>query len=148
MNIYFSTDGIHVAILHPRKLRVMRVTISGDGEQQLHSHCNLDLLYEHDLILHGFSLCVGPFWLCVLSLSEATLSFFENERIGMTCRLPALSLLPSPLCYVPSTESFIVVDPSWNLHSYRLALFAFCDFSLFNSFFSNLKLSLIGEFDN
>lgn len=113
-----TAEGLHVAVLHPKHLRVLRVTMKDSS--QVNSHCVVDFMYEHALPLDGFSLTVGPFWLCVQSLTEGTLMFFENERAGITCRLPdPLFLLPSPICYVPFTESLIISDSSWNLHSFK-----------------------------
>ncbi len=99
----------------------MRINVISDNsdQQQLHAHCSLDQLYEHDLKQHSYSMCVGPFWVCIQSLSGGILSFFEYEQAGMICRLPAIGFLPSPLCYLKTTDSFVVVDSTWNLLSYR-----------------------------
>ncbi|KAI9561720.1 hypothetical protein GHT06_012680 [Daphnia sinensis] len=112
-----NTEGLHVAVLHPMHLRILRIVINENTE--LNSHCTVDFMYEHRLPLHGYALIAGPSnVLCVQSLTEGILMFFENERVGVSCSLPTLHLLPSPICYVSSTESFIVIDSSWNLQCY------------------------------
>jgi hypothetical protein len=54
----YSTEGLHIAVLHPKHLRVLRVIINENT--QLNSHCTVDFMYEHKLPLHGYTLIAGP----------------------------------------------------------------------------------------
>lgn len=56
--IYYSTEGLHVAVLHPMHLRILRIVINENTE--LNSHCTVDFMYEHRLPLHGYTLIAGP----------------------------------------------------------------------------------------
>lgn len=67
---------------------------------------------------------IGPFggaqgrdFICVQSLN-GNLNIFEQESIGFKCILPNF-LLPSPLCYVMRTDSFVTVTSNWFVESYR-----------------------------
>ena len=113
-----SAPGIRLAVLHPRKLLVFTVDVL-EG-----SKIPIKLLLEHNLAAHAFSLTIGPFGrlinedhLCVQSL-DGTLSFFEHERVGICCQLPDF-LLPSPICYLKSADTFVVCDAAWILHTYK-----------------------------
>lgn len=119
-----STKGPQFAVLSPDKLIVCR--ISGAEESQCLAQYALHLLYEHGLSGRPFSLTVGPFglrphqerdYLCVQSL-EGRLCFYEQEQVGIVCPLPDF-LLPSPVAYVASTDSFVVCDSAWFVRSYR-----------------------------
>ena len=114
-----------MAILHPKKLSVYKVTIN--EEDEINTHSSLDLMYERELPRHCYSLHAGPFWLCVQSLTEGLLYFFENEREGISCRLPCASpiFFPSPICYIRSIESLVVCSSS-TLHSYRQFIINVC----------------------
>ena len=114
-----STDGLHLAILHPRKLAILKVTIK-EGDE-IHTYCLLDLMYERDLPCHAYSLHAGRYGLCVQSLTEGVLYFFENEGDSISCRLPCASAnvhpLPVCICNIPSTDSLVV--GSFSIYSYR-----------------------------
>ena len=113
-----SATGMRLAVLHPKKLSIFTVDVL-EG-----SKIPIKILLEHNLTAHAFSLTIGPFGrlinedhLCVQSL-DGTLSFFEHERVGICCQLPNF-LLPSSICYLKSTDTFIVCDASWILHAYK-----------------------------
>ena len=56
-------------------------------------------------------------FICVQSMDGA-LSVFEQESFSFTRFLPD-SLLPGPLCYIPSTDAFITVSSARNIESYK-----------------------------
>jgi len=49
---------------------------------------------------------------------DGTLSVFEQESYSFTRFLPD-SLLPGPLCYVATTDSFVTVSSSRQIESYK-----------------------------
>lgn len=82
------------------------------------------LAYEHQLKKSAYSCVVGPFggvkgrdFICIQSL-DGTISFLEQETFALNQSLPCF-LLPSPITYVPQSDSFIVLNASWCLESYR-----------------------------
>ncbi|CAH0752931.1 unnamed protein product [Bemisia tabaci] len=119
------TSGIkerHIAILHPYKVAVYALSII-EGTVEHGTETRLVLMYDHVLLKSTYQLIVGPFgsvrdrdFLCVQSL-DGVLLFFEQETFVLNRSLPTF-LLPSPICYVPQTDSFIVFNAEWTLESY------------------------------
>lgn len=82
------------------------------------------MVYEHNLKRTAYCILVGGFggvagrdFLCIQSL-DGTLLFYEQETLTLSRQLPNF-LLPSPIIYVPHTDSFVVLTSNWFLHSYR-----------------------------
>src|SRR4051812_29060443 len=59
----------------------------------------------------------GRDFICVQSL-DGTLSVYEQESFAFTRFLPG-ALLPAPLAYAPSSDSFVTVSSAWQLESYK-----------------------------
>ncbi|KAL1132063.1 hypothetical protein AAG570_010021, partial [Ranatra chinensis] len=124
--LFFSSRGSkndHIGVLHPRSIAVYSlITVTGSAEHGDQSQ--LYLAYEHQLkrcaynmIVGGFGGVVGRDFLCIQSLDGA-LMFFEQETLALTRTLPNF-LLPSPIAYVPHTDSFVILNSEWFLESYR-----------------------------
>lgn len=101
---------------------------TGGFSEQGSSH-NMLLLYEHKLQRSSFNMIVGPFgqgsgrdFFCVQSL-DGTLSFFEQENYTFT-RFLSNHLLPAPIDYSKTCDSFIIFSSSWILESYRYQVLA------------------------
>lgn len=90
----------------------------------LGDQCQINIVYEHHLKRSAYSFLVGGFggvegrdFLCVLGL-DGTLMFYEQETLSLTRLLPNF-LLPSPIVYVPHTDSFVLLNSNWHIESYR-----------------------------
>ncbi|XP_014288392.1 protein PTHB1 isoform X2 [Halyomorpha halys] len=113
----------HLAILHPRSVAVYNV-ITKTGSTEHGDQCQINIVYEHHLKRSAYSFLVGGFggvegrdFLCVLGL-DGTLMFYEQETLSLTRLLPNF-LLPSPIVYVPHTDSFVLLNSNWHIESYR-----------------------------
>ena len=111
-------------MLHPKKLVVLQI---GAEMSEYIAQYSVNLLYEHTLPKSSYSLIIGLFgqssctderdYLCIFSL-DGTLMFYEQERVGIVCSLPDF-LLPSPICYIKTKDSFVTSDSAWIVQSYR-----------------------------
>ncbi|XP_071942795.1 protein PTHB1-like [Antedon mediterranea] len=123
-----ASDGIHVAVLHPRKLAVYSLSGS-QGAVEHGSHYQLNLMYEHNLQRTSYNMTKGNFggvkgkeFLCVQSM-DGTVSFFEQETFSFSRFLPGF-LLPGPVKYMQRTDSFVTISSSWHVESYRYQVLA------------------------
>lgn len=124
----FSSENIHLAVLHPRKFSIYSISES-PASVEYGSHHQLGLMYQHNLQRSAFRFTVGPFgkvkgrdFVCVLSL-DGTLSFFEQESFTFSRFLPG-ALLPGPLAYNLRTDSFLVVSSSFHLEAFKYQVLA------------------------
>ena len=69
-------------------------------------------------------MCYGPFggiynkdYICVQSL-DCQLSFYEQDSYAFTRALPN-SLIPSPICYLSKTDSFIIQNSVFEIECYK-----------------------------
>ena len=74
------------------------------------------IIFQSSVSIH-FYISTGRDYLCVQSL-DAQLSFFEQDAYAFTRPLPN-SLLPSPICYLAKTDSFIVQNSQFELECYK-----------------------------
>lgn len=74
------------------------------------------------MVIGPFGQCLNRDFFCVQSL-DGTLSFFEQENFAFTRFLPN-HLLPSPISYSKTSDSFILSSSSWSLESYRYQVLA------------------------
>ena len=77
--------------------------------------------------------------MCVLSI-DGVIAFFEQESFSVQVYLPNF-LLPAPMKYVPSTDTFLVSTADRRLESFRYNL----EFWYAEYFFLSRPLSLLGE---
>jgi len=103
------------------------------GQVEHGSQYKVTLLYEHQLKRLSFNMCVGSFGqsrsgvlektptkrdlMCVQAL-DGTLSFFEQEVFSFSRYLPNF-LIPGPLTFNTYTNSFLTINSSWELQSFR-----------------------------
>jgi len=109
-----GTDAIHLAVLHPKKLSVYSVTaVSSSAEYGF--HFSTALMYEHNLDRMAANMTYGEFggvqgrdFICVQSM-DGMLTFFEQETYSSKISLPNF-LLPGPIVYLSTTDSFVTVS--------------------------------------
>ncbi|NXF50633.1 PTHB1 protein, partial [Oceanites oceanicus] len=124
-----GTEGLHLAVLHCRKLCVYAV--SGTlGNVEHGNQYQIKLMYEHNLQRTACNMTYGPFGgvkgrdlICIQSM-DGMLMFFEQESYAFGRFLPGF-LLPGPLTYSSRTDSFITVSSSRQVESYKYQVLAF-----------------------
>ncbi|NWW92924.1 PTHB1 protein, partial [Rhynochetos jubatus] len=124
-----GTEGLHLAVLHCRKLCVYAV--SGTlGNVEHGNQYQIKLMYEHNLQRTACNMTYGPFGgvkgrdlICIQSM-DGMLMLFEQESYAFGCFLPGF-LLPGPLTYSSRTDSFITVSSCQQVESYKYQVLAF-----------------------
>ncbi|CEL98014.1 unnamed protein product [Vitrella brassicaformis CCMP3155] len=127
---------VALAVLHPHRLRVYVVSgVSGHDDGHGHadggaavSYYSLAVAYEHALTRPAYNMCYGPFGgardrdlLCVQSL-DGLLTFYEQEGFGFGRMLPASYLVPGPLVYSPSSDSFITANANLHVEAFKYSV--------------------------
>ncbi|NXW90535.1 PTHB1 protein, partial [Alopecoenas beccarii] len=124
-----GTEGLHLAVLHCRKLCVYAV--SGTlGTVEHGNQYQIKLMYEHHLQRTACNMTYGPFGgvkgrdlICIQSM-DGMLMLFEQESYAFGRFLPGF-LLPGPLTYSSRTDSFITVSSCQQVESYKYQVLAF-----------------------
>ncbi|NXF90444.1 PTHB1 protein, partial [Eubucco bourcierii] len=124
-----GTEGLHLAVLHCRKLSVYAV--SGTmGNVEHGNQYQIKLMYEHNLQRTACNMTYGPFGgvkgrdlICIQSM-DGMLMLFEQESYAFGRFLPGF-LLPGPLAYSSRTDSFITVSSCQQVESYKYQVLAF-----------------------
>ncbi|NWX20100.1 PTHB1 protein, partial [Aegotheles bennettii] len=124
-----GTEGLHLAVLHCRKLSVYAV--SGTlGNVEHGNQYQIKLMYEHNLQRTACNMTYGPFggvkgrdMICIQSM-DGMLMLFEQESYAFGRFLPGF-LLPGPLTYSSRTDSFITVSSCQQVESYKYQVLAF-----------------------
>ncbi|XP_050771762.1 protein PTHB1 isoform X2 [Gymnogyps californianus] len=124
-----GTEGLHLAVLHCRKLCVYAV--SGTlGSVEHGNQYQIKLMYEHNLQRMACNMTYGPFGgvkgrdlICIQSM-DGMLMLFEQESYAFGRFLPGF-LLPGPLTYSSRTDSFITVSSCQQVESYKYQVLAF-----------------------
>eukprot|EP00697_Spironema_sp_BW2_P009574 gnl/Spiro4/24528_TR12162_c0_g1_i1.p1 gnl/Spiro4/24528_TR12162_c0_g1~~gnl/Spiro4/24528_TR12162_c0_g1_i1.p1 ORF type:complete len:855 (-),score=185.48 gnl/Spiro4/24528_TR12162_c0_g1_i1:75-2639(-) len=114
---------VSLAVLHPRELAVFVMSYM-KGETLTDSYYSLDKVYSHVLERTAFNFVYGSFggnhandYICVQSM-DGVLSFFEQDRVSLTRSIPNF-LVPGPLCYLATTDSFITFNSSLEVVCFR-----------------------------
>ncbi|NXI62672.1 PTHB1 protein, partial [Anseranas semipalmata] len=124
-----GTEGLHLAVLHCRKLCVYAV--SGTvGNVEHGNQYQIKLMYEHYLQRTACNMTYGPFGgvkgrdlVCIQSI-DGMLMLFEQESYAFGRFLPGF-LLPGPLTYNSRTDSFLTVSSCQQVESYKYQVLAF-----------------------
>ncbi|NXY41179.1 PTHB1 protein, partial [Ceuthmochares aereus] len=124
-----GTEGLHLAVLHCRRLCVYAV--SGTlGNVEHGNQYQIKLMYEHNLQRTACNMTYGPFGgvkgrdlICIQSM-DGMLMLFEQESYAFGRFLPGF-LLPGPLTYSSRTDSFITVSSCRQVESYKYQVLAF-----------------------
>ncbi|XP_060529140.1 protein PTHB1 isoform X3 [Cylas formicarius] len=118
-----GTTELHLVVLHSKLLSIYNV-VSKNGKNEQGNQCFLQILYEHKLRKSAASMVIGPFgglqnrdFICVQTL-DGLLVFFEQENQGTYVVLPDF-LLPGPIVYVKSSDSFVTTNTGWELMSFK-----------------------------
>ncbi|KAM7072287.1 protein PTHB1 isoform 5-T5 [Acridotheres tristis] len=119
----FGTEGLHLAVLHCRKLCVYAVS-GTQGNVEHGNQYQIKLMYEHNLQRTACNMTYGPFGgvkgrdlICIQSM-DGMLMLFEQESYAFGRFLPGF-LLPGPLAYSSRTDSFITVSSCQQVESYK-----------------------------
>eukprot|EP00761_Pharyngomonas_kirbyi_P004294 gb/GECH01004298.1/.p1 GENE.gb/GECH01004298.1/~~gb/GECH01004298.1/.p1 ORF type:complete len:834 (+),score=173.27 gb/GECH01004298.1/:1-2502(+) len=123
-----DSDSLAIAILHPKSLRIYTVnTHKGNGDKP--AFCHLELSYFHDLQRLAYNFTFGPFgqvygkdYICVQSM-DGQLSFFEHETFSFARFLDNF-LLPGPIYYSSTMDSFITFNSNLRIECYKFQMLA------------------------
>uniref|UniRef100_H0Z4G5 Bardet-Biedl syndrome 9 n=1 Tax=Taeniopygia guttata TaxID=59729 RepID=H0Z4G5_TAEGU len=123
-----GTEGLHLAVLHCRKLCVYAVS-GTQGNVEHGNQYQIKLMYEHNLQRTACNMTYGPFGgvkgrdlICIQSM-DGMLMLFEQESYAFGRFLPGF-LLPGPLAYSSRTDSFITVSSCQQVESYKYQVLA------------------------
>ncbi|XP_015784320.1 protein PTHB1 isoform X2 [Tetranychus urticae] len=123
-----ASKSLHLAVLHPRKISIYSAAAT-IGVTEYGSSYNVLLIYEHNLPQSAYNFTIGPFgqikgrdFLCVQSI-DGTLSFYEQESFAFSRHLTNF-MLPGPIVYLPTTDSFVVANGAWFIESFRYQVLA------------------------
>jgi len=118
-----NTNGLALAVLHPRRLVVYTVSAM-KGQDDETSYYDLKRAYVHNLDRTAYNFCFGHFggghdqdYICVQSM-DGQLQLFEQERLAFSRFLNDF-LCPGPLCYVPKLDSFVTINSNMGLQCYK-----------------------------
>ncbi|XP_035172837.1 protein PTHB1 isoform X2 [Oxyura jamaicensis] len=124
-----GTEGLHLAVLHCRKLCVYSVS-GTQGNVEHGNQYQMKLMYEHNLQRTACNMTYGPFGgvkgrdlICIQSM-DGMLMLFEQESYAFGRFLPGF-LLPGPLTYSSRTDSFITVSSCRQVESYKYHVLVF-----------------------
>uniref|UniRef100_A0A8C3BB44 Bardet-Biedl syndrome 9 n=1 Tax=Cairina moschata TaxID=8855 RepID=A0A8C3BB44_CAIMO len=124
-----GTEGLHLAVLHCRKLCVYAVS-GTQGNVEHGNQYQIKLMYEHNLQRTACNMTYGPFGgvkgrdlICIQSM-DGMLMLFEQESYAFGRFLPGF-LLPGPLTYSSRTDSFITVSSCRQVESYKYQVLVF-----------------------
>nr|XP_013051470.2 protein PTHB1 isoform X10 [Anser cygnoides] len=124
-----GTEGLHLAVLHCRKLCVYAVS-GTQGNVEHGNQYQIKLMYEHNLQRTACNMTYGPFGgvkgrdlICIQSM-DGMLMLFEQESYAFGRFLPGF-LLPGPLTYSSRTDSFITVSSCQQVESYKYQVLVF-----------------------
>ncbi|NXY86699.1 PTHB1 protein, partial [Alcedo cyanopectus] len=124
-----GTEGLHLAVLHGRRLCVYAVSATL-GNVEHGNQYQIKLMYEHNLQRTACNMVYGPFGgvkgrdlICIQSM-DGMLMLFEQESYAFGRFLPGF-LLPGPLAYSSRTDSFITVSSCRQVESYKYQVLAF-----------------------
>ena len=97
---------------------------SNDQDPNSMEGYTLHLYYEHALQRLSYNFCYGPFggafgkdYICIQSF-DGQLSFFEQDHFTFQ-RFLSTSLVPGPLTYSKSMDSFVTFNSSMEVEAYK-----------------------------
>lgn len=115
--------GLFLALLHPRKVAVCSVTVDTNTEETGVFY-NVSQVYCHKLERTACNMCLGSFgnvknkdYICVQSM-DGMLSLYEQDSFAFARFIPQF-LIPGPICYIPSTDTFVTSSSSNFVEAYR-----------------------------
>lgn len=118
-----NTNGVALAVLHPRRLVVYTVSAM-KGQDNETSYYDLKRAYVHNLDRTAYNFCYGSFgkghdsdYICVQSM-DGQLQMIEQERLAFS-RFLNNFLCPGPLDYVPEIDAFVTMNSNMELQCYK-----------------------------
>ncbi|CAH0406587.1 unnamed protein product [Chilo suppressalis] len=117
-----GTTDRQIIVLHPLKYVVYQLEkkegLIDAGDQNI-----LKTTLKHTFTRRAYSLSCGPFGniktrdlICVQGL-DGSLSFFDQETFLFMCIFDDV-IIPGPICYIASCDSFVISKSTWILEIY------------------------------
>ncbi|XP_063377929.1 protein PTHB1 [Cydia fagiglandana] len=111
-----------ILVLHPQSYAVYQLNRK-EGHTDVGDQNALESVVKHSFTRRAYSITCGPFgniktrdFICVQAL-DGTLSFFDQDTFLFMCIFNDV-IIPGPVCYVASCDSFVVCKSTWVLEIY------------------------------
>ncbi|XP_028176280.1 protein PTHB1 isoform X1 [Ostrinia furnacalis] len=117
-----DSDDRHIIVLHPLNYTIYHFN-KKDGHTDAGEQTILRPMIKHNFTRKAYSLTCGPFGnvktrdlFCIQGL-DGSLSFFDQDTFLFMCIFQDV-IIPGPVCYIPSCDSFIIGKSTWILEIY------------------------------
>ncbi|XP_073944203.1 Bardet-Biedl syndrome 9 isoform X3 [Choristoneura fumiferana] len=110
-----------ILVLHPQSYAVYKL-YKKEGHTDVGDQNSLETVVKHSFTRRACSITCGPFGnksrdcICVQSL-DSTLSFFDQDTFLFMCIFNDV-IIPGPVCYIASCDSFVICKSTWVLEIY------------------------------
>ena len=127
LGCFCSPGQTLLAVLHPRALVLHLVTQPGAADAEVPPFLEVQQLHRHVIPHAAANMCHGAFGsgrngqhgILVQALDGQLYVFEGGQQVHVTFFDDFL--MPGPLAYLPSTDSFVTCASSYELHSYSYA---------------------------
>ncbi|KAL4714089.1 hypothetical protein ACJJTC_008443 [Scirpophaga incertulas] len=116
------TDDRQIIILHPLCYCIYQLE-KKEGHTNAGDQNSLKLVIKHQFTRKSYTLVCGPFGnmktrdlICIQAL-DGSLSFFDQETFLFMCIFNDV-IIPGPVCYIASCDSFVIGKSTWILEIY------------------------------
>ncbi|XP_075969383.1 Bardet-Biedl syndrome 9 [Anticarsia gemmatalis] len=117
-----GAEDRQIIVLHPQNYEVFYLKRK-DGHIEAGNQNFLAPVIKHSFTRKADSLTYGPFgniktrdFICILGL-DGSLSFFDQDAFLFMCIFNDV-IIPSPVAYIPSSDSFVICKSTWVLEIY------------------------------
>ncbi|XP_041976964.1 protein PTHB1 [Aricia agestis] len=111
-----------IIVLHPKSFAVYCLDRK-EGHIDLGDQNSLRSVIKHSFTRRACSLIAGPFgssksrdYICIQYL-DGSLCFFDQDTFLFMCIYNDI-IIPGPVCYVPSSDLFLICKSTWILETY------------------------------
>ncbi|XP_059054383.1 protein PTHB1 isoform X2 [Achroia grisella] len=111
-----------ILVLHPQSYAIYTLERK-EGHTDAGDQNVLKLMIKHSFTRKAESLTHGPFgnvksrnFICIQGI-EGSLSFFDQDTFLFMCILDNI-IIPGPICYIASCDSFVICKSTWILEIY------------------------------
>ncbi|KAJ8725530.1 hypothetical protein PYW08_003713 [Mythimna loreyi] len=117
-----NCEDRQILILHPQSYEIYHLKRK-EGHMEAGDQNYFTPIIKHSFTRKADSLTCGPFgniktrdFICIQSL-DGSLSFFDQDSFLFMCVFNDV-IIPSPVCYIASSDSFVICKSTWVLEIY------------------------------
>ncbi|CAH0604573.1 unnamed protein product [Chrysodeixis includens] len=117
-----NSQDRQIIVLHPQSYEIYQLK-KKEGHMEAGDQNYIEPLMKHSFTRKADSLTCGPFgniktrdFICIQSL-DGSLSFFDQDTFLFMCLFNDV-IIPSPVCYIASSDSFVICKSTWLLEIY------------------------------